>query len=337
MVGRAKAEEVGKWLSGQRAYTLHAPVRRKFRRNRIVVHSINEQFQADLADMTTWAKKNDGYKYLLTCIDVFSKYAWVVPLKVKTGTAVKQAFEEHIFSERKPEKLQTDQGKEFVNSTFREYLKEQGVEHFFSLSAGEVKCAVVERFNRTLKSKMWKYFTYKNDTRRYIDVLPDLVHSYNHTYHSVIKMAPASVTDANVKQVWQNMYGKYFETSVMDEQKRRQRRRYKFSVGDHVRLSGERIVFRKGYEQGWTEEIYTVCRRMLRDPPVYVVKDEQDEELQGVFYDNELQRVVKPDVYIIEQVLKTRGVGNQREYFVKWQGYPKKFNQWVKHRDVVDQ
>jgi hypothetical protein len=337
--------DVKEWLSDQNAYTMHVPVRRKFKQNRTVAYTINEQFQADLADLSSLASKNDGFRYLLTCIDIFSKHAWVVPLKNKGAIGVCEALEA-IFEERTPEKFQTDEGKEFVNEKCKELFKRYDINHFHALSNSETKCAVVERFNRTLKTKMWKYLTYKN-TYRYIDVLPDLVHSYNNTYHSAIKMKPSEVSHANVKQVWDNMHGKYFAEEIMCQQppskktvktvkKGKQKIKYKFQVGDHVRLSSTRVVFRKGYEEGWTEEVHIVSKRLPRIPPVYVVKDQLGEEIKGVFYEQELQRVKKPEVFKIDRVLKRRGKGKRAQVFVKWVGYPDSFNKWIPEKQVVD-
>jgi hypothetical protein len=324
-------DEVKEWLRDQPAYTLHVPVRRNFKQNRIIVYTINEQFQADLADLSSLKKHNDGVRYLLTCIDVFSKYAWVTPLKNKGAIGVCEALEA-IFEDRTPEKFQTDEGTEFVNEKCKELFKRLDINHFHALSNSETKCAVVERFNRTLKTKMWKYLTHVNKYR-YIDVLPDLVHSYNNTYHSSIKMKPSDVSHANVKKVWRNLYGKYFKEELLSPGVEKQK--FKFAAGDHVRLSGARVTFRKGYEQGWTEEVFVVSNCYRRVPPVYTVKDLNGEEIKGVFYEYELQRVKKPELFKIERVLQKRGKGKREQHLVKFVGYPASFNKWLPAREVV--
>ncbi|GFS70110.1 putative uncharacterized transposon-derived protein F54H12.3 [Trichonephila clavipes] len=143
--------------------------------------------------MQSLTKFNDGYRFLLTCIYVLSKYAWAVPLHDKNAKTIVSAFE-RIFSERIPLKLQTDAGKEFTNKRFQKYLKKK--EMVFFMTNNNTKASIVERFNRTLKTKMWKYFTEMN-TKRYIDVIDKLIHSYNNTWHRSIQMAPASVTEEN--------------------------------------------------------------------------------------------------------------------------------------------
>ena len=107
--------QVQDWLSQQDVYTLHKPARRHCKRSRVVGPGINAQFQADLVDVQNLSRYNKGYKYLLTCVDVFSKYAWVVPLKTKQGQEVVKAFQKILSSDRKLLKLQTDQGIEFLN------------------------------------------------------------------------------------------------------------------------------------------------------------------------------------------------------------------------------
>ena len=109
-------KEIREWLMRQDAYTLHKPMRRHFKRNRVIVGGIDQQWQMDLADMQSMQKFNDGYRYLLVCIDVFSKYAWVVPLKNKTGPTLVEAFKVILMSGRKPEKIMTDQGTEFLTN-----------------------------------------------------------------------------------------------------------------------------------------------------------------------------------------------------------------------------
>ena len=137
------------WLQKQPGYTLHRPARRQFRRSKVFVNGLDDQCQADLVDLQSLRRWNHGYKYLLTCIDILSKYAWVVPLKTKTGSALVEAFTTIFKQGRKPDKLQTDAGTEFKNKTFQTFLKQRDVHHFVTYN--ETKAQIVERFNRTLK------------------------------------------------------------------------------------------------------------------------------------------------------------------------------------------
>ena len=164
---------------------LHSPIRRKFKRRTVRVSGIDKIWAADLADMKAFSKANQGVKYLLCVIDIFSKYGWLVPLKDQTGKSVASALQT-IFEERKPEKMWVDKGKEFYNKDVTSLVELYSTEN-------EEKSSVVERWIRTMKEKMWKYFT-DNNTNVYIDILPDLVADYNNMKHSSIKMTPVEAS-----------------------------------------------------------------------------------------------------------------------------------------------
>ena len=157
-----------------------------------------------MVDLGKLAPYNKGFKYVLTCIDVLSRYAWVVPLKDKTGNTLKEAFEVIFKLGRQPIRLQTDRGTEFTNRVFQKFRKENNVD-FFTTYNDETKASIVERLNRTLKTKMWKYFTHR-ETITYVDVLPDMVASYNHTVHRTIGIPPAEVTWDNQTTVSKRLY-----------------------------------------------------------------------------------------------------------------------------------
>ena len=167
---------------------------------------------------------------------------------------------------------------------------------------------------------MWKHFTAKG-TSRYTDVLPKLVNAYNNAHHRSIGRTPSSVNIYNQKEVREHLYGK--AKSV--------RERFKFKVGSKVRISKNKMTFEKGYRPNWTDEIFEVCERLERNPPVYRIKDLAGEQLEGTFYEWELQEVEKPNdaLYIIDKVIKQRKRAGKTEYFVSWIGYPSKFNSWV--------
>ena len=198
-------KQVVDWLAEQETYGLHKPVRRRFTRRKIYSRGIDYLWQADLVDMSHLVEENDGHRYLLTVIDVFSKHAWVKKLKKKDSKSITEAFDE-IFATRKPFKLQTDKGKEFLNATFQRRLAELQIQFYVSQN-DDIKASVVKRFNRTFKTKMWKYFTHKS-TARYVDVLDDLLHSYNRTRHRTIGCAPIEVNKENESTIRERMYGK---------------------------------------------------------------------------------------------------------------------------------
>ena len=194
-------------------------------------------------DIGSLARFNKGYKFLLTCIDIFSKFAWVVPLRNKMGESLVNGFQSILDLGRSPEKLQTDKGTEFLNRNFQSFPKEKNI-HFFTTNS-ELKASVVERFNCTLKTRMWKYFTAKNN-RAYIDILQDIVHGYNNSYHRSIGRAPALVSLLNVGQVRRKLYCNSWTKPG---------RKFKFKSGDQVCISksrvglSSRVIFPRGLKK----------------------------------------------------------------------------------------
>ena len=144
--------QVKTWLQSKDTNILHKPVRYNFPRNRVIVTGIDDQWQADLVDISSLVHFNKGYKFLLTCIDVFSKFAWVITLKNKSRESLVNGFQSILDLGRSLEKLQTDKGTEFLNRNFQSLLKENSI-HFFTTNS-ELKARVVECFNRTLKTRM---------------------------------------------------------------------------------------------------------------------------------------------------------------------------------------
>ena len=318
-------KKVKKWLAKQKTYTLHRQARKHYPSRRYYVSNIDEQWQMDLADMQKIKRYNDGYAYILTCIDILSRYGWTRPLKSKAGSEVAAAIED-IFktSERKPKRIQTDQGKEFYNTSVTALLKDHGIELFSVMSPK--KCALVERWNRTLKSKMWKYFSSKN-SYKWLEVLPKLVDGYNRSVHRVIKMRPIDVTKENAMSVWNSLYGK---------DKSRQKL-MKVNVGDRVLISKAKGQFEKGYLPNWSQEEFFVENINNKFSPTMVtLKDHKGEIIKGNFYAEEIQKVDRDDdVYEVEKIVRQKRKDGEVWYLVKWQGYSDDFNSWIRKRDVT--
>ena len=324
--------DVGDWFADQLTYTLHKPVRYSFRRNKTIVMRIDDQWQADLCDMSSRASDNDGYTFLLTIIDCFSKFAWAEALQNKSGDEILTAFQRILKRSypRKPKRLQTDKGSEFLNVKVQRFLRNENIGFFTTNS--EMKAAIVERFNRTLKTRMFKYFT-SSSTRRYIDVLQSLVDGYNRTRHGSIKMRPIDVHKSHESIIRQHLYAnfkKQHKFAPGSKLKRNGKKSYKYKIGALVRISKARRVFHKGYLPNWTEETFKVYKRRNIDEPFYYLRDYDGEEIKGGFYEHELQEVVEAKEYHIETVLSTKKErGGKTLYLVKWQGWPEKFNSWV--------
>ena len=181
-----KAQRV---LQRDLAYTLHKPRRRRFPTLSVIVGGLDDQWVADLVEVQPLAKYNRGIRYLLTVLDVLSKYAWVQPLKTKTGVALVKAFDKILKQGRQPNRLQTDRGTEFYNRTFQRWVKDHGMDHF--ATEGDAKAAVVEGFNRALKERLYRYFTAAN-TLWFVDVLPRLVQGYMRRVIRVLACHPGT-------------------------------------------------------------------------------------------------------------------------------------------------
>lgn len=321
---------VQNFLQEQETYTLHKPIRKHFKRNQIIVGGIDKQWQADLADFTDLAKFNNGFRYLLTVIDCFSKFAWAIPTKTKDGPTIAIAFTDlfKISKPRFPEKLQTDRGKEFLNKHVQEIFKKYKIHHF--VTNNEPKAAIVERFNRTIKTKLFTYFT-ENNTYQFITKLPSFMEAYNNSYHRSIGMAPNNVRKCNERKVWLKLYArKLAETKFKNKV---------IGKDDHVRISKVKSVFEKGYMPNWTDELFIVKEQRANNlQNVYKLVDTSGEEIEGTFYPEEIQKVIKfnDSLYKIEKIIKTRKVKGKTEYFVKWKHWPAKFNSWVTNLENVE-
>ena len=190
--------------------------------------------------MQLLSKFNKGIKYLLCVIDVFSKYAFVVPLKDKKGISIVNAFRSILNkSKRTPNKIWVDKGSEFYNASFKKWLQDNDIIMYSTNNKG--KSMVAERFIRTLKSKIYKYMI-SISKNVYIDKLNTIVNKVNNTYHTTIIMKPIHVKD-----------NAYINTS-----KKINYKDPKFKVGDYVIISKYKNIFAKGYMPNWSEEVFVV-------------------------------------------------------------------------------
>lgn len=297
---------------------LHAPARKNYPKRKVVTLGINDLWQADIVDMSSLSSKNGGIRYILTVIDTFSKKAYAKPLKTKSGEEMTEVFAD-VLSDGIPRHLQTDEGKEFFNSKFQALMKKHNINHYNTYSY--LKASVVERFNRTLKSRMWKEFTRLN-TQKWIPMLQKLVDSYNDTYHRTIKMKPSQVKN-NVDKV-RNLL-KVDKKENVDS---------KFKVGDIVRVSKAKGIFEKGYTFNWSEELFKVNTVKTSVPVSYVLVDMGDDPIKGTFYDQELKKTKIPDYARIDKIVQRKVHKGRKMVRVKWKGYDNKFNTWELAKDI---
>ena len=268
---------------------------------------------------------------MLVLIDVISRFAWVEPMKSKSGPETTKALQNILNRSdgRKPQRLQTDKGTEFYNSNFKQLLKKYDI-HLYSTDS-DTKAAIAERFIRTLKELIIRYMD-DNNTSRYVDVLQNLVLSYNKTYHCRIKMAPIDVDEKNLAKVLKNLYGFMWKKDLYT------RKKSKLNLNDKVRISSVRHPFKKGYEGYWSEEIFTISKIKGRHPrSMYQVKDDNGEIVKGYFYSEELQKVkIKEsgEYWRVEKILKQEFRKKKLWYYVKWLNYEKP--SWIPASNIVD-
>ena len=206
----------------QLANELHKPIIRKFEKRRVYSTFKDHIWGVDLADMQLLSKYNKGIRFLICVIDIFSKYAWVVPLKDKKSISIVKAFQSILkqsnSNQIKPNKIWLDKGSEFYNAYFKKWLRDNDIVMYSTYNEG--KSVVAERFIRRLKSKIYKYMT-SISKNMYIDKLDDIVDEYNNTYNTTIKIKPIDVKD--------NTY--------INANKEINNKDPKFKVGDYVRIS----------------------------------------------------------------------------------------------------
>ena len=241
-ISKRKVEE---WLLAQDTYTLHKKARNRLSAEpRVYVSGIDEQWAADLCDVSNISSHNNGFNFILTVIDVFSKWADAEPIEKKSGPQVTAAMNNILQrTHRRPQRLETDHGREFYNKQFGALCRQEHIHHFSTQSSN--KACVVERFNRSLKELMYKHFSAQN-TFRWTDALQDLLNTYNSRYHRSIGRSPDSVSADNEEEVYKRLFGQKPKWGN------------KLNQGDLVRISRKRHVFEKGYLPQFTEEVFKV-------------------------------------------------------------------------------
>ena len=318
-------ESVKKDLQAVDSYTLHKPVRKPTLYRRTITHGIDYLYQCDLVDLIKYSRVNDGFKYIITIIDCFSKKAWAFKLKTKTGKAIVDVMTP-FFKNNKPKKIQFDQGTEFYNKLFLSLLRKLKIHHYSVYS--DKKAAIVERFNRTLKTRMFRHFT-ASGSYRWVDALQNLIDGYNKTEHSSTTFAPNEVNKRNENLVRMILFPKVKKTKAHSKPA--------FKVGDSVRITRKKSIFQKGYEQTYSHEVFTVHAIKPTYPVTYELRDYKGDVIKGSFYKSEIQRVDKSDnVWPIEKVVRSRKRAGKTEFLVKWVGYPDEANSWIPQSELFN-
>ena len=265
-----KRKLLKEWLTTQETYGLHHQARRRFKRPRVMVAGVGIQADMDLIDLSLYHRYNSGIRYVLVVIDDFSRRVWTRTLKSKNGKQVAKAFKDIFQDGFKTLKLRSDAGAEYTNQIVRKLFADEGIHHF--TTSNETKANIAERVIKTLKSKYFRYMT-EHQTFRYIDIIDDVTHAYNHSYHRTIKMRPVDVTKENQAQVRNNIYGRTEGFKMKP---------YRYSIGDWVRISYLKRTFQREYTEKWSRELFKVVKRVrMQGKAMYTLEDYAGDPVDG--------------------------------------------------------
>ena len=324
-------QDIEHFLEGDQVYTLHRPRRIHFKRAKCFAAGYGTDYHFDLADMQKLARQNNSYKYILVGVDVLAKMLYAEKVKSKQKKDMTEAFNAILVRmPMVPQRIFTDRGKEFIlsrteNGEKTDYFKEKGITKLWS-STKTIKASLAERAIRNLKSRLYKFFSHEK-TLKWIDVLPKIVNSINHSYCRVIDMRPVDVNFSNAQTVWEKIYGKDFFKSPKTKNR--------LHKGDTVRMANYKEVFDRGYLPNWSDEIIEVDSVKKGRPDTYRVKDERGEPFTGQFYAEDLgkTRRDKDTTYRIEKVAGKRTIDGKKQIRVKFIGYPN--FEWINESDIA--
>ena len=337
-------KQVREYLSSQESYTLHGNIPRRYPRTPVYVAKQHLLLAADLGDLQKLKDYNDGYSYIFLILDCFSRKLDICPVKRKDGKSVADAFQ-HILNKGEiwGRFLWIDRGSEMFNPHFTKVAKTASIK-MYATKNYDTKSVYAERHIRTIKSRLYKAMTHFN-TRRWIDMLPKIVTSYNLSAHrGLLGLTPNHVhsmkNPTKIRHLANRMYehkyrnyspqyirGVHSRTNVSDRLK----------VGDYVRLltAAAGSVFAKGYQHIFTVEVFRVKTVIHDTPPYYILEDLAGEEVEGKVYGPELKLTTKPEIYkiaaIVDRRITSRG---KNQIKVAWEGYGDKFNSWINESEL---
>lgn len=268
-----------KKLSKIYAFSVHKPARQKYPTRSMILKGPREHFCADLVDMQNYSRQNKGFNWMLFVLDGFTKELFVVPIKKKTTREVSDAFETVIKQAKKPPAFTfTDQGLEFVGSSFQNLMKKYSIVHYVSRT--KRKSFMCERVIKTIKTLLAKYFT-QEKTKKWLEVIPKLVLAYNRTPHSSHGFKPSEIKPRHTDEVFQRMYAKLAQLP---------RPQPKYELGAKVRIAKNRLTFQKGYQKSFTDDVYRVVSYVPGSVPVpsYILETLEGQPVSSSFVDSEL-------------------------------------------------
>ena len=233
------------------------PPKKNYPTNKTIIKSIDDTWSSDLLDMNDYGPKNNkGYRYILVVIDNFSKFGWTIPLKNKFSQSITDAFSEIIkSSNRKPNLLETDDGKEYVNKIFNEFLNNNKIKRYSRYT--DKGAVFAERFNKTIRNLLKKP-VFEKGKADWLSELPSVIKKYNNTIHHSTKMTPIQASKKlNQKLVYNNLKD---DREVLKP---------KFNLGQLVRMADIKKVFSKGDSTNYSYKLYTITEVIHDTIPSY--------------------------------------------------------------------
>lgn len=271
--------ETEKKLSKIHAFSVHKPARKKYPTRQIILKGPRENICLDLVDLQAYSRQNGGYNWLVVALDGFTKELWVEPVKKKTTLEVSAAFEKILRQAKGKVRFTfTDMGLEFTGKAFQDLMQRHQITHYVSRT--KRKSWMCERVIKTIKTLLFKYFTHEK-TKRWLEIIPKIVATYNNTTHSSHGFKPSSIKPKDVDEVFHRLFSKL-------AQKPRPAPKYK--IGDKVRVAKTRLTFQKGYEQSFTDQVFKISAIVPGSYPVpsYKLETLDGEPISSSFVSHEL-------------------------------------------------
>lgn len=323
-------------LSHVPTYVYHREAKRPKVYNPYILYRPRVLLQGDLIDMVARSKSNGGVKYILVVVDSFTRMCWAEPLPDKSASNVLKAFKKIYEKTGNFKRFMSDAGKEFLSSNFQEFLDKNEIQYV----RGNPHAPHVERLNRTLQGKLFRYMT-ENETNSWVHVLEKIVSGYNNRHHRMIGMSPKQAEEMENRSELIRNVTEYYSKAL------KKRKKANFKVGDIVSMQKDKSVFGKGYTQVFTDELFKIFKVHTNLPiPMYTLIDynhdlsESDPKIieenivRGRFYENELQ-LANFDVFKVEKILKEQVKNGVKSVLVKWKGWPSKYNSWEPKTNIV--
>ena len=362
-------KQIQEWLLHQQVYSLSKAAHTNFPRGYVVQSGLHIQWDLDLIDFNNIKAENDGYPYILMVMDQFSRFLYTVKLPNKTPQEVASALAVIIQkSSITPRAIYHDAGMEFIGAAMKEFCLKHKIKQF--VTSTEHKNAQIERCIRTIKVKIFKYFLHMQH-HRWVDIIPKITSSYNHSKHSALGLAPAEVTSENAELVRYNasvlrskrnlkkpqqsphdstaahspkgdvkdpLQLKKEEGKKQPKKVRIKKSKPRYRIGETVRISRIKNKFHRAFDISWSAEKFKIVSIVVRQKLYMykIVSCEDDEKIDGYFYEQELSKAYKPhnESYNISEILKYSGTGKKKRAFVSWFLFPKKYNSWIPAKNI---